>query len=93
MTEQPDKPVSAQELETILNKVLTERPVAPSTESDEVHETEHDFVKEMIKRRQRTTARWEKFKRSAIGAIAVALVGWGLAGLTFFGDYIMRIWK
>ncbi len=93
MTGQSEKPITAKDLETVLTKVLTARPIAPSSKLEETHKTEHDFVKEMIKRRQRSVARWEKFKRSAIGAITVAVVGWSLAGLTFFGDYIMRIWK
>jgi len=93
MNEKIDKPITAIELEKILNKVLLTNKVLPSPELSKRHELEHDFIKEMIARRKKNSERWEKFKRSAIGAIAVVIVGWGIAGLTLIGNYILENWN
>jgi len=63
--------VDKQELTEVLSEVLDKH----SKIDQEVHTDHHEFIEMLQKREKRRIELWQKFKLSAVGTIATALVG------------------
>ena len=56
----------------------------------EQHRRDHDFVAYLREQKERRTATWENIKRTAIGAITVALLSAIGSGLYWVGSLVLE---
>lgn len=84
-TNMPPRDISEERLKEILNSVLDER----DRIDHELHKDHHEWIRRQIEAEAKAKERWETFKKSVIGAIAVATTGAIIKGLAFIGGVIL----
>ena len=60
--------------------------------TDEQHKLDHDFVQELIHKRQRREAWIGKAKSTALGTIVVIFISGVVSGLAWVGNLIASTW-
>lgn len=78
--------ITEEQLKDALNSVLDER----DRVDRETHRDHHAWINRQIEKEARAQERWETFKKSAIGAIAVTTIGFLIKGLVFVGELVIN---
>lgn len=78
-------PLTEEKLKEIMNSVLDER----DRIDHETHKDHHEWLKRKMEQEARFRDRLETFKKSAIGAVAVAVIGATIKGLAFIGGVVL----